>query len=108
MLKRQKTFDETQVIMPRCESMIENWCKDYPERVALRHLTTEVQGGLRAGFEPIMTEMSCGGSYFMRNKIGRIAGVFKPCDEEPFGPNNPRDYRGSHLGMKVSVKHAAT
>jgi hypothetical protein len=74
---------------------------DYPSYNALKHLASEVETGLKWGFRPALAEMSVGGAYFMRNRLGRIAAVFKPLDEEPYSPNNPREYRGSGLGMKV-------
>ena len=58
---------------------------------------------MRVGFQPMMTELSVGGAYYMRNRLGRLAAVFKPCDEEPFAVNNPRAYTGSSLGMKNGI-----
>lgn len=33
-----------------------------------------------------------GGVYYLRTKSRRIAAVFKPSDEEPYAPNNPKRY----------------
>ncbi len=68
----------------------------YPSRAALAHLLADVQTGLRCGWAPTETpEPSVGGSYFVRNALGRLAGVFKPLDEEPYASGNPRGYRPS-------------
>jgi hypothetical protein len=39
-----------------------------------------------------------GGSYFCLNEAGRKVAIFKPCDEEPLAPNNPKGYVGRNLG----------
>ena len=40
-----------------------------------------------------MTEEGTSGAYIIRNHDGAVA-VFKPIDEEPFAPNNPRGMKG--------------
>ena len=39
-----------------------------------------------------------GGSYVVLNEAGGRAAIFKPCDEEPLAPNNPKGYVGRALG----------
>jgi hypothetical protein len=39
-----------------------------------------------------------GGSYFCLNEASRKVAIFKPCDEEPLAPNNPKGYVGRNLG----------
>jgi len=39
-----------------------------------------------------------GGTYFFSNEAGRKVGIFKPCDEEPLAPANPKGYVGRNLG----------
>lgn len=39
-------------------------------------------------------EEGMGGSYFVKDKDGSVLGVFKPCDEEPMAPNNPKALQG--------------
>lgn len=36
----------------------------------------------------------CGGTYLMRNSRGAQAAVFKPTDEEPYAPENPKGFTG--------------
>lgn len=35
-----------------------------------------------------------GGTYYFCNEAGARVAIVKPCDEEPFAPNNPK---GTHL-----------
>lgn len=46
-----------------------------------------------------------GGTYFFKDPSHRNVGCFKPQDEEPFGPHNPRGLVGE-LGQ-VRVLHQA-
>jgi hypothetical protein len=39
-----------------------------------------------------------GGSYVCYNEGGGRVAIFKPCDEEPLAPNNPKGYVGRMLG----------
>jgi hypothetical protein len=39
-----------------------------------------------------------GGTYFFPNEAGRKCAIFKPCDEEPLAPANPKGYVGRALG----------
>jgi hypothetical protein len=55
--------------------------------------------GLQAGLVPSLSEEGTSGSYFLRSKLdngeAKPVAVFKPIDEEPFAPNNPRDMQAS-------------
>ncbi len=50
----------------------------------------KAQEGLIAGKRPVLAEGCLSGSYMMRAPSRRLCAVFKPTDEEPSGPNNPR------------------
>jgi len=54
------------------------------------------EAGLAAGLRPILAEEGLGGTYFLREPSAqhRIVAVFKPADQEPYAPNNPRGYQG--------------
>ena len=54
----------------------------------------KVESGLEAGFEPTLSPEGTSGSYIMKTNDKEDhcpAAVFKPIDEEPFAPHNPRD-----------------
>jgi hypothetical protein len=54
--------------------------------------------GLRAHQEPEAARDGMGGSYFFRDPSGHSAAIFKPCDEEPLAPNNPKGWEGRAMG----------
>lgn len=51
---------------------------------------TSVREAIAAGIQPLRIAQGSSGSYFCRNQEGRIVGVFKPKNEEPYGKLNPK------------------
>lgn len=47
------------------------------------------------GQSPQLTEDGTSGVYILHTNDKTPAAVFKPIDEEPFAPNNPREMKGS-------------
>jgi hypothetical protein len=45
-----------------------------------------------AGIRPDLAPTGSGGSYFLRDEQRNIVAVFKPCDEESGGKNNPKGH----------------
>mmetsp|Transcript_119538 Transcript_119538/g.178581 ORF Transcript_119538/g.178581 Transcript_119538/m.178581 type:complete len:808 (+) Transcript_119538:625-3048(+) len=76
---------------------------------ALERLVLEVQSGLRHGHTPEELQDAgalkmdygelvggcTGGTYLMRNSKGKPTAIFKPMDEEPYAPANPKGFTGS-------------
>jgi|TARA_B100000683_G_scaffold139345_1_gene135708 hypothetical protein len=62
--------------------------------------------GLLMGKAPQLSQGGNGGAYFLKGVDGKPAAVFKPADEEPFAPNNPRGHRSSlnGEGMRKGTK----
>lgn len=54
--------------------------------------------GLRAQQEPEAMRDGMGGTYVLRDPSGHPAAIFKPCDEEPLAPNNPKGWEGRAMG----------
>lgn len=95
----------------------------------LRKLVLDVQSGLKHGHGPIelsddngktnhvhhpslpasdfgygeLVAGCCGGTYRMRNGKGQQCAIFKPVDEEPYAPYNPKGYSGS-MHVKSAMK----
>lgn len=59
-----------------------------------RSLVRECRRGFMRGLAPQLTLEGSGGSYKLRNAQKQVMALFKPEDEEPFAPNNPRGYSG--------------
>jgi phosphatidylinositol 4-kinase type 2 len=51
--------------------------------------------GLNSGLKPKLTEDGTSGTYELRNHDKKKIAIFKPIDEEPYAPNNPRTFIGS-------------
>lgn len=69
-------------------------CADsHPSRACL-HVLPDLQ----ARQDPEAAREGMGGTYFFTNEAGRKVAIFKPCDEEPLAPANPKGYVGRNLG----------
>lgn len=62
--------------------------------VSLMKITHQALQGLALGLAPVLAMDGTGGTYFFKDPSHRNVGCFKPQDEEPFGPNNPRGLIG--------------
>lgn len=61
---------------------------------AITNLVLNVQTGLNAGKRPKLASEGTSGTYFLENNQKKVVAVYKPFDEEPYTPNNPRGYVG--------------
>ncbi len=64
-----------------------NWIESHSEFLAL---IDSCQRAIDEGVAPERIPMGSSGSYFIKDAAGRIVGVFKPKDEEPYGQLNPK------------------
>ncbi|KAI5781252.1 phosphatidylinositol 3 and 4-kinase-domain-containing protein [Geopyxis carbonaria] len=55
-----------------------------------------VRQAIAKGIDPKLIRQGSSGSYFMRDSDGKIVGVFKPKDEEPYGKLNPKMMKWLH------------
>uniref|UniRef100_A0AAV1TR18 Ubiquitin-like domain-containing protein n=1 Tax=Peronospora matthiolae TaxID=2874970 RepID=A0AAV1TR18_9STRA len=62
--------------------------------VVLMKIMHQALQGLALGLAPVLAMDGTGGTYFLKDPSHRNVGCFKPQDEEPFGPNNPRGLVG--------------
>lgn len=53
---------------------------------------------LARGVKPKLVQVGTGGSYYIATPEGAKLAIFKPEDEEPRAPNNPKGHRGSPTG----------
>jgi len=65
----------------------------------------EANKALEDGVKPHLVEDGLGGTYFVKDRSGRSIAVFKPRDEEPLAPNNPKVHagEGQGAGLKEGV-----
>jgi hypothetical protein len=60
----------------------------------LKKIIEMARQGFNSGLKPKLTDEGTSGTYEMRSAKKEKVGVFKPIDEEPFAPNNPRGNTG--------------
>lgn len=58
----------------------------------MRELLEKIRQGFNSGLIPKLTDDGTSGAYFLRNLDKKNIAIFKPIDEEPFAPNNPRGH----------------
>mmetsp|Transcript_126094 Transcript_126094/g.251785 ORF Transcript_126094/g.251785 Transcript_126094/m.251785 type:complete len:553 (-) Transcript_126094:86-1744(-) len=71
----------------------------------INEVVEESLKALEDGMVPHLVEDGLGGTYFVRDRAGKSIAVFKPRDEEPLAPNNPKVHtgRGGGTGLKEGV-----
>jgi hypothetical protein len=76
-------------------------------------MVREAREGMIKGVRPELVGDCTGGTYLIKDSQGEYIGVFKPMDEEPYAPENPKGLTGSEMNtlspikMGVGVGHAA-
>jgi phosphatidylinositol 4-kinase type 2 len=73
---------------------------DWLQEDAVGITKNEVQLALNQGRSVERAPKGASGTYFLRNSANQVIAVFKPQDEESFGPNNP------NLGKRIHRKLA--
>jgi hypothetical protein len=58
-----------------------------------------VRIAIEQGMHPKMISQGSSGSYFARNTEGKVVGVFKPKDEEPYAAGNPKWNKWIHRNL---------
>ncbi|KAI1430220.1 phosphatidylinositol 3 and 4-kinase-domain-containing protein [Xylaria sp. FL1777] len=62
-------------------------------------VVNSVRIAINQGMHPSMITQGSSGSYFARNTDGKIVGVFKPKDEEPYAAGNPKWNKWIHRNL---------
>lgn len=62
-------------------------------------IVKSVRTAIDQGMHPSMITQGSSGSYFARNTDGKIVGVFKPKDEEPYAAGNPKWNKWIHRNL---------
>lgn len=58
-----------------------------------------VRTAIEQGMHPRMISQGSSGSYFARNSSGKVVGIFKPKDEEPYAAGNPKWNKWIHRNL---------
>ena len=62
-------------------------------------LVESVRTAIELGMHPQLISQGSSGSYFARNSGGKVVGVFKPKDEEPYANKNPKWTKWIHRNL---------
>ncbi|KAL2406967.1 Phosphatidylinositol 4-kinase lsb6 [Exophiala dermatitidis] len=62
-------------------------------------IVESVRVAIEQGVHPKMISQGSSGSYFARNSQGKVVGVFKPKDEEPYASRNPKWTKWIHRNL---------
>lgn len=76
---------------------------DHPEermnKMQFDDVVESVRVAIELGMHPKMITQGSSGSYFARNSDGKVVGVFKPKDEEPYASKNPKWTKWIHRNL---------
>lgn len=68
-------------------------------RAEFEDVVESVRLAIELGVHPRMISQGSSGSYFARNSEGKVVGVFKPKDEEPYASRNPKWTKWIHRNL---------
>ncbi|GAM34719.1 phosphatidylinositol 4-kinase [Talaromyces pinophilus] len=68
-------------------------------RAEFEVIVESVRTAIELGVHPKMITQGSSGSYFARNAEGKVVGVFKPKDEEPYASRNPKWTKWLHRNL---------
>ncbi|KAL8814690.1 MAG: hypothetical protein Q9223_006107 [Gallowayella weberi] len=72
---------------------------DRMTKVGFDDVVESVRVAIELGVHPKMISQGSSGSYFARNSDGKVVGVFKPKDEEPYATRNPKWTKWIHRNL---------
>ena len=73
--------------------------EDRMSKVQFDDVVESVRVAIETGVHPKMISQGSSGSYFARNTDGKVVGVFKPKDEEPYASRNPKWTKWLHRNL---------
>jgi len=68
-------------------------------KIEFDDVVESVRVAIEQGIHPKMITQGSSGSYFARNSDGKVVGVFKPKDEEPYAAGNPKWNKWIHRNL---------
>ena len=72
---------------------------DRMTKMGFDDVVESVKVAIELGVHPKIISQGSSGSYFARNSDGKIVGVFKPKDEEPYASRNPKWTKWLHRNL---------
>lgn len=84
------------------ETLAKDYDGSHPDRLTkleFDDIVESVRTAIELGTHPKMITQGSSGSYFARNPDGKVVGVFKPKDEEPYASRNPKWTKWIHRNL---------
>ena len=95
-------FDAPEGVRPVTKQMLEESYDDSSQRLStpeFDEIVESVRTAIELGLHPKLISQGSSGSYFARNSGGKVVGVFKPKDEEPYASKNPKWTKWIHRNL---------
>ena len=73
--------------------------RDRMTKIEYDDIVESVKVAIELGIHPKMISQGSSGSYFAQNSNGKVVGVFKPKDEEPYASRNPKWTKWIHRNL---------
>ena len=95
-------FQAPEWIRPANRQSLESDYDDSEQRLSKTEfddMVESVRTAIELGMHPTLISQGSSGSYFARNSGGKVIGVFKPKDEEPYASKNPKWTKWIHRNL---------
>jgi phosphatidylinositol 4-kinase type 2 len=95
-------FQAPEWIRPYTKEQLDADHSDASERLSkleFDDMVESVRVAIELGKHPTLIAQGSSGSYFVRNTKGKVLGVFKPKDEEPYASKNPKWTKWIHRNL---------
>jgi hypothetical protein len=95
-------FQAPEWIRPYTKEQLDADHSDAGERISkleFDDMVESVRVAIELGKHPTLIAQGSSGSYFVRNTKGKVLGVFKPKDEEPYASKNPKWTKWIHRNL---------
>ncbi|KAK3071643.1 hypothetical protein LTS18_014816, partial [Coniosporium uncinatum] len=90
-------------IRPATAETLQSEYKDVPgtrlSKLEFDDIIESVRVAIELDMHPKLVTQGSSGSYFARNTDGKVVGIFKPKDEEPYGQKNPKWIKWAHRNL---------
>ncbi|KAK6957882.1 hypothetical protein Daesc_000671 [Daldinia eschscholtzii] len=92
-------FQPPQGVRPATSETLATMPEPAMSKAEFEAIVESVRVAIDQGMHPSLITQGSSGSYFARNTDGKIVGVFKPKDEEPYAAGNPKWNKWIHRNL---------
>ncbi|KAI2624394.1 phosphatidylinositol 3 and 4-kinase-domain-containing protein [Hypoxylon sp. NC1633] len=92
-------FQPPEGVRPATHETLATMPEPAMSRAEFDAIVESVRVAIDQGMHPSLITQGSSGSYFARNTDGKIVGVFKPKDEEPYAAGNPKWNKWIHRNL---------